>query len=144
MTATDAQISRIRRLIGDTCNTSASPYLLDNFEIDEIFTDTGSIFGAAVEAAYALAAHFAGDVDKRIDEHYQSSDSDKFEHYTQLAEKLQLQSIRSAVFAGIPFAGGISKAGKRTVEANSDRVAPAFTRELHDYVALSDTNREQE
>ena len=144
MAATDAEIRRIRRLIGDTVNTSASPYLLSEFDLLDIYEDTGSVYGAAVEAAQALAAHFAGHVDKRIDEHYQSSDSDKFTHYTKLAETLRLQASRSAAFSGAPIAGGISRAAKQTDEDNSDRVAPAFTRALHDYTALSDVNREQE
>lgn len=144
MPATAAEIRRIRRLIGDTVNTSASPYLLDEFVLQDIFTDTGTVYGAAVEAAQALSAHFAGHVDKRIDEHYQSSDSDKFTHYTKLAESLRLQASRNAAFSGAPIAGGISKSAKTTVEEDTDRVQPAFTRKTHDYRELSDLYGEQE
>lgn len=144
MAATDAEIRRIRRLIGDTVNTSASPYLLSEFDLLDIYEDTGSVYGAAVEAAQALAAHFAGHVDHRIDEHYQSSDSDKFTHYTKLAETLRLQASRNAAFSGAPIAGGIRKSAKQTVEEDTNRVQPAFTRKTHDYRELSDLYGEQE
>ena len=41
--------------------------------------------------------------------------------------------LRSRIaLSAIPFAGGISIAAKQTQEADTDRVAPAFTAALHD------------
>ena len=48
--------------------------------------------------------------------------------YGRLAKMLRRQG---ALRTGVPYAGGISVADKETNEADTDRVQPMFTRELH-------------
>jgi hypothetical protein len=53
----------------------------------------------------------------------------KFQQYSTLAKSLERQGSIKAT----PYAGGISVADKRSVEANTDRVAPAFGVGMHDH-----------
>ena len=56
--------------------------------------------------------------------------SQKAEHYKDLCERLR---SRFALAAGAgAYAGGISRADKKARESNTDRVAPAFRRGMHD------------
>lgn len=118
-------VSKVRRLIGDTDSTD---YRLADVDITEILTDNnGDDYKAAAEAARSIAAQLAMQEDIRISETSLSGGS-AYLNMIKLAESLEKQAARS--FA-IPYAGGISKAGKLTRGADIDRVQPAFTRNLH-------------
>jgi hypothetical protein len=118
-------ISKVRRLIGDTDSTD---YRLLDADITAILSDNnGDDYKAAAEAARSIAAQLAMQEDVKISE-TSLSGSNAYLNMIKLAESLEKQAARS--FA-IPYAGGISKADKEAREADTDRVAPAFTRALH-------------
>ena len=120
-------IAKVRRLIGDT---DSADYRLSDDDITDILADNnGDDYKAAAEAARSIAAQLAMQEDIRISE-TSLSGNNAYVNMLKLAESLEKQAGRQ--FA-IPYAGGISKAGKLTRESDTDRVAPAFTRELHNY-----------
>ena len=72
---------------------------------------------------------FADQVAKSVGD-LQLAAQQKFAHYSTLATSLERQSAIRAV----PYAGGISRADKDSVELDTDRVAPSFTIGLHDHL----------
>lgn len=123
-----ASIFDIRVLIGDT---DTSDELLTDTQINMLIALYTNTFSAAAAAARAIAAKFAREVDATVDS-TQASNSQKYEHYKDLADRLDSQARTSGLLAGIPYAGGISIADKETRVSNTDRVTPAFTRTLFD------------
>jgi len=121
-----SNLTRVRRLIGDT---DSDDYLLSDADITEILTDNGdNITASAAEAARAIAALLARNEDITINESSLRG-ANAYEQYVKLADRLERQAAK---VNAIPFAGGISKADKEAREADTDRVAPAFTRTLHE------------
>jgi hypothetical protein len=59
--------------------------------------------------------------------------SDRFKHYKELAKTLDQRRSSTALASGGAgvYAGGISIADKETRSSDTDRIAPAFTRDLH-------------
>ena len=118
-------IAKVRRLIGDR---DASNYWLTDDEITEILSDNNSnVFAAASEAARTIAAELAQMEDIRISE-TSLSGAKSYEAMISLANELDKQAARANAR---PFAGGISVADKTTRNADTDRVKPVFSRELH-------------
>lgn len=122
----------VRFLIGDT---DTSDQQLSNEEITWLLTDAGSVHGAAIAAARALLAKFARLVDEAVGP-YRISLSQRRDAYASLIADLEK---RLALRVGTPIAGGISRARKQTVEEDSDRVVPAFTREQFDHPGVDNT-----
>lgn len=113
----------VRLLIKDT--QSSRPRLQDE-EIKFFLDQTGNnLYRAASRACLALADAMA--VSKSVGDLSISSgeQSDTFRvlatEYNALADRLVN-----------PFAGGLSIGGKQRVEADTDRVVPAFTKTLFD------------
>ena len=121
----------LKLLIGDT-STSTSGELLSTGECGYFVSSFGSVRAAAPHAARAIAAGFASLVGKSIGD-LRLEAQQKFDHWSDLAKQLERQSA----IVGVPFAGGISRAQKRAVESDTDRVTPAFRVGLHDYNATS-------
>ena len=87
------------------------------------------MISATIACAESLAMRFASLAQSKTDDIGQSvSYGDRSARYRALADRLRANASRLA----LPFAGGISHASKDAITANADRVAPAFTRELHD------------
>lgn len=116
----------LKLLIGDL-STSSSGQLLSTGECAYFISSYGTPRAAAPHACRAIAAMFADEVSKSVGD-LRLDAQQKFEHYTTLATSLQAQ----ASYTGIPYAGGISRGDKQSVEQNTDRVAPAFKVGLHD------------
>jgi hypothetical protein len=111
---------KVRFLVGDT---DATDYFLEDNEIDYLLLVWTSVQTAAVEACKAIAAKLSREADKRIGD-LSLSMSQRAAAYLTLAKTLAKSS--SSMLSG--FAGGISQSSKETVEDDSDRVVPAFTR----------------
>lgn len=126
----------VRVLVGDV-GTSTSTTWLDDAEYDYFISVTSNNFIAAQLAANSLAALFAGPsggaedwVERKIGDLTikRSEASGVAAEFRQLGKKLG----RMAAANVSPYAGGISQADKTAVEADTDRVVPAFTRRLFD------------
>lgn len=126
---------KIRLEIGDTDTTDQ---LLSDEEIAyfagkySVSTESGLLLAAA-RCCEAIAAELARRVDisrslggEKIDKKAHQA----YEHYQTLTTTLREKAV--AVAGVSPFAGGISRDSKDTYEEDSDRVEPAFTRELHE------------
>lgn len=61
--------------------------------------------------------------------------SDRAKQYQAMAKELRVQSTMRVA---VPYAGGISESDKQTYEDDTDRVAPAFRRDLHDVPSTTD------
>lgn len=85
----------------------------------------------AYNISLELAAEAAAKVDKSVGD-LSLSLSQQNQQYLALANQMRQRLAAVAV----PFAGGISIADKDTRAADSDRVAPAFTRSLHEHDGL--------
>ena len=125
---TGADIDRVRVLCGDPAGDSQ---VVDDSTITFFLEEyNGNYYRAAADAATAIAAHYAGQVDVRVGI-LSSSNSQKTQQFAELATALRRRAEDRALVLAVPFAGGISAAAKEVAEENTDRVSPAFTRELH-------------
>ena len=116
---------KVRFRLGDT--VEAAPLLQDE-EID-VLLEGSDVISATIACAESLAMHFASLAQSKTDDIGQSVNyGDRSARYRALTDRLRANASRLAM----PFAGGISQASKDANAANTDRVAPAFTRELHD------------
>lgn len=111
--------SYIRLLLGDT---SSSKAMLSDEEIDAFLSLEGGRDIAAAAAADAIGATFARQVDKTVGE-LKISIAQASEHYFALGDRLRFKAASRAA----PYAGGISVSDKSDVEADTDRVKPAFS-----------------
>lgn len=116
---------KVRFLIGDT---DANDPQLGDSEILYALESEGNAFRAGVACAVALAAKFSRLTDESVGD-VSKSYSKRAEAYRELAKDLRRRNAERGV---VPYAGGISVAEKEAVEQNTDRVDPAFTRDLHD------------
>ena len=124
-----ADIDRVRVLCGDPPgNTQVVDDSTITFFLGEY---NGNYYRAAADAAAAIAAYYAGQVDVRVGI-LSSSNSQKTQQFAELATSLRRRAEERAQSAGVPFAGGISVAGKQANQDNDDLVVPAFTRDLHE------------
>jgi hypothetical protein len=124
----------LKFLVGDQ-STSSSLELLSTAECNYLLGKWGSPDAAAPYAAEAIAADFADKVSKSVGD-LRIDAQQQFEHYTTLAGTLR----RAASFTGVPYAGGISRADKQSVELDTDRVAPAFRIGVHDNPLVGSTS----
>lgn len=119
----------VRFLVGDTdCENP----LLQDAEIEYLLEqENGNVLMAAYFAAKAIAANFARLSDLSLGD-FSISFGARAAAFESLAHNLEAQAGKKFAFTGIPFAGGISKAQKKTTEQNKDRVEPSFYRDMMD------------
>lgn len=115
---------KVRFLIGDT---DANAPLLGDPEITYLITEEGTPVRASIAAAVAISAKFSRLSDESVGD-VSKSYSQRAEQYKKLADQLRQRQAEKSV---CPYAGGISVADKQSVEGNTDRVDPAFYRDLH-------------
>ena len=126
----------VRYLVGDTDTTDQQT---TDEEITWVLTEESNIYLAGARVAKAISATYARKADKSVGDLRISFKSTK-EHYEALAANLE---ARGATRAAAPYAGGISKTDKETVEEDTDRVEPAFEIGVHDYPGgIYETNRD--
>ena len=131
-------LNKVRRLINDV--NSSSPLFTDE-EIGFYIDQDSNIFGAASIACRALATKFATGVSKSVGK-LSISLGEKFTHYDALSDKYA--SLATSKGSPQVFAGAMTKTQKETQVANTDRVDPAFFRDMFDFVGrvgTSDLNR---
>ena len=117
---------QVRFQVGDTDGTDQQ---VSDEEIEWAITETASTRGAAAIIARAIAAKYARLTDMSVGDLRQSY-SQRQEHYTELAERLERQEgLRSL---NDMYAGGISESDKETQEEDTDRVSPNFKIGMHD------------
>src|SRR3990167_6006770 len=126
----------VRVLVGDV-GTSTSTTWLDDAEYDYFLSIAPNNLIAAQHAAISLAAVFAGPSGAGEDwvERKVGDLTIKRSEATGIAAEFRALSkeyARKAAAGITPFAGGISMSDKSDVEADTDRVRPAFTRKLFD------------
>lgn len=122
---TNRPIDAVRFLIGDTDSTDQ---LIQDQEI-QWFLLNEPVIRAAARAAEAIAAKFSRKADKRVGDLWLEL-SQRAKQYRELAGELWEQAGgKSPNLALAPYAGGISRADKDSVEEDSDRVRPAFKRD---------------
>lgn len=132
-TALSTNKDKVRFMLGDTESGDA---LLSDEEISAQLTSEGTVRAAAIACARALAARFARKAQQITDDIGASVRyGDRAQAYRDLADELRRSG---ALLAVAPFAGGISVAAKQAQVDDADRVAPAFTRDLHE--VASDAN----
>lgn len=88
-------------------------------------------YQAAATCAENLAGRYANLVDRQVGD-LRASYSQRAKQWLELAGRLRSAASRASLALATPYAGGISIADKLAQESNTDRVAPAFTRNLHD------------
>lgn len=120
-------LATVRMLIGDT--TYGDQLLLDA-EVKYFVDNEANYSLAGAAAAKTLAMKFARKADKAIGD-LRITYGHMVDNYLKLSKELRTAALRSAPVN--VYAGGISVSDKDTVEANSDRVTPAFYREQFDY-----------
>lgn len=103
--------------------------------LSELYGDNA--LTVAVAAARTLMNMFAKQVTKKSGD-VSINASDKFDHYKTVVAELQREVRRMSLGATSAYAGGISISDKDTRADDTDRVAPLFTRDLHDNPAISD------
>jgi hypothetical protein len=118
-----SDVNAVRFLVGD--NADSGSFLLSEADITFALNEvSGDTYRAAAICARALAARYARRVDTRF-ETVESKYSQLRDSYEQLARSLDAQAKRRGGL-GEPLAGGMSKAEKETVNADTDRVKPYF------------------
>lgn len=123
------EIERVRVLCGDPAgDTQVLDDSMISFFLEEY---NGNLYRAAADAAAAIAAYYAGQVDVRVGI-LSSSNSQKTQQFAELATALRKRAEERVTSSAVPFAGGISVAVKEVAEENTDRVEPSFTRDLHE------------
>jgi spermidine/putrescine-binding protein len=115
-----ADKDKVRLLIGDT--NSADQQLQDE-ELLFLIAQRGDVNLAAVDACRALHAKYARQVDT-TNLSLSVGASKRAEAYKLLAETLETKA--SSLVGAEMFVGGISIAGKETLDSNTDAVQPNF------------------
>ena len=112
----------VRLLVGDI-STSTGAELLSDVDYDYMISVTSNPFAAGSLAANSLAMRFASDGTEKSVGDLKIKRAQAGE-YRQLGKQLKLMSALQSA----PYCGGISQNDKRSVEQNTDRVKPSFTK----------------
>lgn len=118
-------VFHVRLLIGDT--DDQNHYLKDE-EIAFFISETADVYYAAHRAAQAISAKLSSGVDVKFAGGTTENLSQRVKHWNDLALKLKRQAD---VRGGVPYFTAASKNDKENEEDDSDRVTPAFSRDLH-------------
>lgn len=110
--------SYVRLRLGDT---NIASYRLEDAEIDALLGVYGNRLLAAAVLAETLGAANASRTDKKVGS-LSITRSQSSKQYSDLSRRLRMEASMYAT----PYAGGISRADKKAVEADTDRAAPAF------------------
>lgn len=126
----DSDRDAVRFYSGDT---DANDPLLQNTEVEFAIAENTNLFLAAAECCEAIAAKFARKV-TRSNIGQSANLSDKQNHYEQRAMKLRQRARRNLQV----FAGGLTKSGKRALDADTDATQPDFARGMDDFEGTRD------
>ncbi|MGB0385868.1 MAG: hypothetical protein ACPGWR_13700 [Ardenticatenaceae bacterium] len=132
-TCSASNLRMMRLLIGDTNTTDQA---FSDADLTLMWAENGQniYFGAAM-AADMMGAIYANEQSVTIgDVTVTPGVESPTVAYANLAKRLRAQGYKRTVS---PFAGGISRGEKTTQRSDTDRVEPAFTKDLHEYVITS-------
>lgn len=115
----------VRFLVGDT---DSDHQLVTDEEIAYAVAQEANNRAAAARVARALAAKFSRLVDYAVGD-LKYSYSQRVRQLRELATEL---TTDSGMASARPYCGGISVDDKDTVEQDTDRVEPAFSKGMHD------------
>lgn len=125
----------VRWLIGDV--DKDDPLVTDH-EILAALTDEGdNVRRAAASCFEFLASYFAREADRQ-DGDVRLSLSQRSATMQMRAKDLRALADTTSTLIATPYVGGISKADKELDRENTDRVAPFFTRDMHDFRSEDD------
>jgi hypothetical protein len=123
-TTASGRLNASRLLIGDT---DTNDQQLQDEEINFALTENGNnVYLASAYCCRLLASKYARLVDTQLDGALQAKFSDRSKHYNLLYAQLVDQAKKVGGRALGVFGGGISITDMETVEANPDRLKPAF------------------
>jgi len=122
---------KVRFYVGDVDTTDQ---LRSDEEITAILALEGTVLEAAAAVAESLAAQYARKSDKETGE-LRIWLSNRYEQFRDTAKYLRGRTGEEDSLTAVPHVGGISVSRKETVEADTDRVDPAF------YVGMRDNPR---
>ncbi|MFO0271367.1 MAG: hypothetical protein ACK53W_12635 [Gemmatimonadota bacterium] len=108
---------KVRWLVGDT---DANEPLVQDEEIAFALSEEGSVYAAGATVARAIAARFARRPSTSIDG-LSITMRERVEHYNRLADDLAAKATDATGGLGVPFVGGVSIDGMRTVAGDNDR-----------------------
>ena len=130
-------IDQIRYLIDDKDCIPETDALLSDEEIQYEIDSNSSAYFAAASAAESIAAKYASDPkSKTVDDFTLSyGDTGRSKTFGDLARRLRARGATKVV----PYAGGLSKADKATMVADTDRVQPVFTIGMDDHTGSVDS-----
>jgi hypothetical protein len=119
-------VDTVRHLISDKNVTSSTNALLSDEEIQFHVDSEPHIYLAAAEAAVAVASKYGAlETVKQVGDLRRGfGTGGRVAQYHDIAKRLRANAYRGVT----PFAGGLSKAGKETAAADTDRVDPVFVR----------------
>lgn len=123
-TTASGRLNTVRLLVGDTDTTDQ---LVQDEEIAFALSQTGdNVYSAAVWICRAIAAKFSRMVTTTLDGALSANYSDRAKQYNQMAVQIEAQGKKTSGKSLGIFAGGISVAAMGVVNADTDRVKPAF------------------
>jgi hypothetical protein len=114
----------VRFLIQDT---DTNDQLLQDAEIDWLLSETSTVYGAATEAAKAIATYFARLADTDI-ESVSVKYSQKHKQYLKIANRLQIKADASGSGIAKPDVNGVSVSEMESVWEDDDRPNDRFYR----------------
>ena len=121
-----SDLSTLRFLLQDT---SSGDQQLDDHEVRYLAAQSGNLWAAASAGCLTLATQYARQVNKRVDSLWLDR-SDRAKMYRELARDYRR---KASLNTPIVYAGGISVSDKDSIESDTDRVTPAFTRGMMSY-----------
>lgn len=136
-TTSSGRLNSVRLLVGDTDTTDQ---LVQNEEITFALSQAGNnIYYASSWICRVIAAKFSRMVDTQLDGALSAKYSDRSKQFQQLAIQIEAQGKKTSGKALGVFGGGISVSEVTLVNANPDRVQPAFTIGQFDNVEAADS-----
>lgn len=136
-TTSSGRLNSVRLLVGDTDTTDQ---LVQNEEITFALSQAGNnIYYASSWICKVIAAKFSRMVDTQLDGALSAKYSDRSKQFQQLAIQIEAQGKKTSGKTLGVFGGGISVADMTLVNANPDRVQPAFTIGQFDNVEAADS-----
>jgi hypothetical protein len=126
----------VRMLVGDTDTTDQQSTDEEiAFALDQA---SNGVYGASAIVARSLAGQYARRVDTTFGS-VSSANSQRSKSYLDLATRYEREALtKDGSGLGAPSAGGISISAMDSVEDDSDRVEPAFKRDMFKDSALID------
>lgn len=124
---------KVRFFIGDI---DTNDKLISDEGIEAMIEAFGNLYDAAAAIADSIAGQFARSSSLSIDG-FSIRSSERANEFRALAASLRRQGQAAAGGLGAPFVGGVSRSEMESVNADTDRVQPAFREGLFDNPALA-------